>query len=403
MARENMKLAAAAAWFWLFAMAYLRITGKTPPAFEWGLFAQSLLQDGTYGWGAHPPWAMAAGHLTAHKGPLTSWWLLPVYAWLPTKCHMAAIAGINAWAEAWALMMLFRLVPEGARAATAGVFCLSPFILLNVPAVGDMAVTHALLTTAVVHVHKDASSRLQGARIGALLGLATLSLPISLLFLPLAWAYKAHRPRVALGILLGALTVLGGWTARNAVAFHRFMPVGSNLPLEIYYGNNPAARGGLLTANCTWVVRVDETHQTQLAGLDEPTGYGLLGDEGLAWVAQHPWDALRVRLRAFVYFWHGEAFWRRDCKDYGGMRWQVMAAANLCVLLLGAVGLTCVYRQSRRHAAFLALAMLLVSGVYTLTHADIAWRYRAPLEPLLCALMAMALTDKRWLHVRRGG
>ncbi len=81
---------------------------------------------------------------------------------------------------------------------------------------------------------------------GVLWGLALMTNPALGVLLPflLGWAVYRGRgesrlrwKRMALAVAVAILCCVP-WTIRNYVAFHRFIPVRSNLPFELWLGNN---------------------------------------------------------------------------------------------------------------------------------------------------------------------
>lgn len=88
---------------------------------------------------------------------------------------------------------------------------------------------------------------------GLLLGLATLVRANVALFLPvaLAWAFWVSRRRLqhrafrvlALGLIVGAVIAVAPATVRNWVVARDFVPVSSNLGINLYIGNNREAQG----------------------------------------------------------------------------------------------------------------------------------------------------------------
>ena len=97
-------------------------------------------------------------------------------------------------------------------------------------------------------------SRRAGASIGAgvLAGLAVLTRPAMLFFLPLAipWLCWRRRWRPAVGFALACALVMAPWTLRNAREHGRFVLVASEGGITFWTGNHPLAVGeGDMAAN----------------------------------------------------------------------------------------------------------------------------------------------------------
>jgi 4-amino-4-deoxy-L-arabinose transferase-like glycosyltransferase len=97
-------------------------------------------------------------------------------------------------------------------------------------------------------LHADAEGRGAGAlAAGLLLGLAALTRETALYFAPFAavWLGVGRRPgarRRAGVFLLGAVLVVGPWTARNWVVFHAFVPVSLMGGRALWEGNTDLPR-----------------------------------------------------------------------------------------------------------------------------------------------------------------
>lgn len=156
---------------------------------------------------------------------------------------------------------------------------------------------------------------------GALLGLATLVRPATLLALPLVALYLLARRRVGLAILLvvGAAVVIAPWTLRNVREHGQVVLVSAQGGVNFWIGNHPLAIGdGDLAAN-PQLKRANLELRARHPGLDavglEPVYYR----EALGWIGREPvrWLALMARkafytvvpvgpsyhLHSALYFW----------------------------------------------------------------------------------------------------
>src|SRR5580698_9283253 len=145
---------------------------------------------------------------------------------------------------------------------------------------------------------------------GVLWGLALMTNPALGLLLPflLGWAVVRSRgesglrwKRAGLAAGIAALCCVP-WTVRNYVTFHRLIPVRSNLPFELWLGNNDIfdehARGGRHS-----ITRTEEARRYAQLG---ETGYMAEKWElATSFMRAHPELELRLAGRKFVSFWMG--------------------------------------------------------------------------------------------------
>ena len=233
---------------------------------------------------------------------------------------------------------------------------------------------------------------------GVLWGFALLTNPALGVLLPflLGWAiYRglgdgaARWQRAALALGLAMLCCVP-WTARNYRAFHRWVPLRSNLPFELWLGNNDIfdehARGGRRV-----ITRTEEARRyTQIgetAYLQEKWRLAIL------FMETHRRLELRLAGQRFLDFWLGtdapvRNFLRTDS-------WLIRGIL-LCSFLsaAGAVaGILEMWRRRVMESFGLTVFPLVFPVLYYVTHADL--RYRHPIDPVVLLLVAAAF--------RRGG
>src|SRR5579863_1101403 len=268
---------------------------------------------------------------------------------------------------------------------------------------------------------------------GVLGGLALMTNPALGLVLPflLGWvalrgpgenSARWKRAGLALGL---ALLCCVPWTIRNYVAFHRFIPVRSNLPFELWLGNNDIfdqhARGGRRS-----ITRTEEARRYAQLG---ETGY-MAEKWALAtsFMRTHPELELRLAGRKFVSFWMGteapvKNFLETDSWLIRGILLSsfltaVGALAGVVVLCVGKKKITQSRRERRDGAESsentgeaeviarlpvfpLAIFPVIFPCLYYLTHADL--RYRHPIDPVVLLLTTMALAGIWNLVARAAG
>jgi 4-amino-4-deoxy-L-arabinose transferase-like glycosyltransferase len=131
-----------------------------------------------------------------------------------------------------------------------------PAYVLSETLYSALALTAVLLLQIAVERSDQARSSRAGGPLallsGLLVGLAVLTRPALLFFVPLAvvWLAVRRRPVLALAMVAAALAVVAPWTARNYRVHGRFVLVASEGGVTFWTGNHPLARGeGDLAAN----------------------------------------------------------------------------------------------------------------------------------------------------------
>jgi 4-amino-4-deoxy-L-arabinose transferase-like glycosyltransferase len=190
---------------------------------------------------------------------------------------------------------------------------------------------------------------------GLAAGVAILTRPAMLFFLPLAaaWLVWRSRARLAAVLVAAALAVVAPWTIRNAAVYHRFVPVATEGGVTFWIGNHPLARGeGDLAAN-PGIKQADlefrRAHPDLTAEQLEPLYYRAAFRQ----IAGHPlwWAGLLAR-KAFhtvvpagpSYALHSTAYIAVSVVPY------------LLLLLPAAAGARALGRSQRRPVALLLLA-----------------------------------------------
>jgi 4-amino-4-deoxy-L-arabinose transferase-like glycosyltransferase len=244
---------------------------------------------------------------------------------------------------------------------------------------------------------------------GLLWGLALLTNPALASLLPflLGWAtYHAMRAghlkiaRPALALTIAVLCCLP-WTIRNYVAFHRIIPLRSNLPFELWLGNNDifdeqAPNGKQRITRYEEVRRYSKLGET--AFMDEKWRLAT------QFMNEHPALETRLTGRRFVAMWMGTEHPLKDFLETDSLLARVAFAANL-VVSMGTLGGMFVLWWRRSAFAFPATVFPVVFPVvYYLTHASL--RYRHAIDPVVLLLTAIALhalpqTVAHWRPSRR--
>jgi MFS family permease len=145
---------------------------------------------------------------------------------------------------------------------------------------------------------------------GVLWGLGLMTNPTLGTLLPFLLGWAAFRGRRESSLLWKRAALAAGlailfcvpWTIRNYVAFHRFIPVRSNLPFELWLGNNEIfdehARNGRRS-----ITRTEEARR--YAQLGETAYMAEKWELATFFMRAHPGLELRLMGRKVVAFWMG--------------------------------------------------------------------------------------------------
>ena len=231
---------------------------------------------------------------------------------------------------------------------------------------------------------------------GVLVGLATLTRPTALVLAILLGVAVAggspRRPAAALALVVATALTIAPWTVRNAVQMHAFIPVSS-------------FTGSWVAGTYNDQARADEEHpgssQTfvsgefdDLEGIPEVKRQRELTRRGLEYAADHPGYVAQVLLHNTMRLFNleGASWWRRQGRTMSLPLWAADAAAYAfyALALLALAG--ALTPAARRAPAWFWLAPILLFA--SVIFAGSALRYRAPIEPFLALLAALALTAR---------
>ena len=277
---------------------------------------------------------------------------------------------------------------------------------------------------------------------GLLWGFALMTNPALGALLPFLLGWAAYRGRGEIGLkwkwagLAASIVILCcvPWTVRNYGAFHRFIPLRSNLPFELWLGNNdifdPHAVHGRMS-----ITRTEEARTyTQLG---ETTYMHEKWKLATSFMASHPALELQLAGRKFVAFWMGtdspvKNFVETDSNLIRGILLfsfltAIGAFAGIFALWRRQERITQRRREHRSGAERngkekavrersgkeekreqrlgstvfpVAVFPVVFPCLYYLTHADL--RYRLPIDPVVLLLTAMAVAGGwEWLGAKR--
>jgi 4-amino-4-deoxy-L-arabinose transferase-like glycosyltransferase len=226
---------------------------------------------------------------------------------------------------------------------------------------------------------------------GVLAGLAILTRPAMLFFLPfallLAWR-RRPSPRLAVLLLAGTCIVVLPWTIRNAIVHGRFVLVASEGGVTFWTGNHVEARGeGDLAANPR-LKQLNREFRIRHANLTEEELESIYYREALGFIAHDPigWIGLLGRKLFYTVVPIGPSY-RLHSPRYFWMS-VIAYGAVLPFAVLGAVNL---WRRGRRPWSLWGLAG---SAVFVCLAFFPQERFRIPVIDPTLIVCAAAMTTR---------
>jgi hypothetical protein len=272
-----------------------------------------------------------------------------------------------------------------------------PLILVGGSLMSETLFVALVLGAVLAALQSRAASRpiAWAAGAGVLIGLATLTratAPVLALPLALAVAWRSPRRPAAAGVLVVAMALtVAPWTARNAVQMHAFIPVSDFLGSWVAGTYNDQARADKDHPGSSQTFVRGEFDD--LDGVPEVERQRELTRRGLNYAADHPGYVAQVLLHNTMRLLNleGSSWWRRQAR---GMSMPRRAAdpAAYAFHVLALLALVGAFTPAARRAPawFWLVPILLFASVI---FAGSALRYRAPVEPFLALLAALALTE----------
>lgn len=237
---------------------------------------------------------------------------------------------------------------------------------------------------------------------GLLWGVALLTNPAFASLLPFLFAwllwngqksiagFSWRRPALAAAV---ALLCCLPWTIRNYAVFHRFIPLRSNLPFELWLGNNEVFDDQAHSPMGSRVTIYGETRRYFQLG--ETSFMDEKWSKAKSFILSH--SALEMRLtrdRIFA-MWIGTAHPIRDFRGTDSLLARFSLVANALATLGSVLGMVALVRTRNSLAFPVATVAVIFPCIYYVTHASL--RYRHPADPALLLLTAFALVElSRW-------
>jgi 4-amino-4-deoxy-L-arabinose transferase-like glycosyltransferase len=229
---------------------------------------------------------------------------------------------------------------------------------------------------------------------GLLCGFALMTNPSlgSLLPLLLGWAaYRAwrkgelHRSRPLLACAIAMLCCVP-WTVRNYLAFHRFIPLRSNLPFELWLGNNEQFD------EQSQVVPPSDPERTEIRNYVHMGETAFMQDKwqkAVGFMRTHPRLEITLFTRRFVATWTGVENPIESFRETDSPLVRLVIASNTLAALGALCGILALLRSRSIYAFPLAAGPIVYPIIYYVTHTSL--RYRHPIDPVLVLLVAIAV------------
>ncbi|MBM3320494.1 MAG: glycosyltransferase family 39 protein [Candidatus Eisenbacteria bacterium] len=387
---------------------------KRPNTWESGLVADALLE----GKGFALDWRTMLGK-PPEPDAASTWWS-PAYPLLLAACRIVApgapyllVSIVQALLLAAVPVLIFHmgrsLFDERAAWIAALLAAVHPPLLgyaalMQTAALEIFALTLSLaLATRVLRetpaIGEAAGSPSRGGRdaflAGLFLALASLTRgpALALLILaPIAWLAAGIPARRALALsgflFLGALLLIGPWTARNYRVRGEFVLISSKGGWNLFRGNNPSNTPFAPFDNKR---AIQPDLRSKLMEMNEVEGDRALRRLALDYIRAQPEDAFRNMLgRVKQLVWFNEEFGRSS--GYASLLRRITRPVYMTawplLLAFGALGIAWTRRSWRRLLIYYG-TIATIAGVILLTYFEN--RYRAPLEPILILFAGAAL------------
>lgn len=201
------------------------------------------------------------------------------------------------------------------------------------------------------------------------------------------------RPAVALGV---AILCCVPWTMRNYLELKAFVPLRSNLGLELWLGNNAEYRENWPG----WLHPIDNTEERKLyAEMGEIAYMREKREEAVEFIETHPGMEARLFVRRVVTVWLGS---RWPVKDFWAAKQgvtRVVLVTNALATLGTLVGLGILFWRRNEWALLVAAFVVVFPLPYYWTRPLL--RYRHPVDPVVMLLCAVAVAAVAAFTTRR--
>lgn len=229
---------------------------------------------------------------------------------------------------------------------------------------------------------------------GLLWGFALMTNPSlgSLFPFLLGWAaYRAWKKaqldlsRPALACAIAVLCCVP-WTVRNYLAFHRFIPLRSNLPFELWLGNNEQFD------EQSQVVPPSNPERAEIRNYIRMGETAFMQDKwrkATGFMRTHPRLEIKLFARRIVATWTGVEKPLESFRDADSPLVRLVLISNALAALGALCGILALLHSRNVYAFPLAAVPIVYPVIYYVTHTSL--RYRHPIDPVLLLLVVIAL------------
>jgi dolichyl-phosphate-mannose-protein mannosyltransferase len=340
-------------------------------------------------------------------------WLTPVYPLqvagifrvfgVFTRASFFAVVFLNALFSSAACASIFfagkRIAGSGVASGAAWLWALFPnAVMMPFQWVWDTSLTALLGATILWATLELAESKRMRdwCWYGLLWGFTLMTNPSlgSLLPFLLGWAaYPAWR-ETKLRAIKPSLAALGiailccvPWTVRNYVVFHRLIPLRSNLPLELYIGNNEN-----YGPRAVWPPKISKErelvryfHLGEMPFMDEEKR------KALAFMRAYPGIEVKLTAARFVAFWTGLMDPLQAFLSTNSLLIRVLLVCNTAVALGGLLGFVVLLWKRNPYVFPVAAYPVVYPWLYYISHSNL--RYRHPIDPVVLLLVSIAAAN----------
>jgi hypothetical protein len=348
-------------------------------------------------------------------------WLTPVYPLLVaavfrvfgifTANSFFAVVFLNALFSSAACIPIFlagkRIVGLGVASGAAWLWALYPnAVMMPFEWVWDTclaALLGAVLLWATLELADSPQHASDWCFYGLLWGFTLMTNPSLGLLLPFLLGWAAYRGKRAAKLSLGKPTMAAGiailccvpWTVRNYVVFHKFVPLRSNLPLELYIGNN----NNYATRQFVWPPKITKERELlRYFRLGETAFMEEEQRKAMEFIRSHPGIAIGLIGEKFVSFWTGVAEPVQVFKTTDSLLIRTLIVCNTLAALGALLGIAYLVLKRSPYAIPGAAYPLVFPWLYYVTHPNL--RYRHPIDPVILLLAAVAASGV-WKLLRR--
>lgn len=339
-------------------------------------------------------------------------WLTPVYPFMLAGIFCVfGVFTLHAFYAAAALNIIFsavtcvpiyfagrRIAGIGAASLAAWLWALFPnAIVIPFQWIWDTSLTALLATTILWATTALIESRRMRdwCAYGFLWGLTLLTNAVLGGTLPFLLSWMVYRERRDVrGRLARPVTALGiailccvPWTMRNYAEFHKFIPLRSNFPFELWIGNNEVFddRSPNISARVT---RYEE--ERRFVKLGETDFMQEKWNLATEFMQTHKRLEVRLSVWRFMDFWLGSFHPLQDFENTDSAWIRAIFALNFLTAIGGAIGIVILWRKRNSYVFPTSAFVVIVPLVYYVTHASL--RYRHPIDPIVLILTAIAVT-----------